>query len=183
MSMYWIAEAVYKHTGVFGIFGIPDVVQVRLRVSSFLFAIVFGTLIYAAFERPFERLRASLRRRRRSHAAVNSVEVGRPARYLQLSAATGLSTPDQQRRPRYEPVRCDTTQILRASSGRVVIVSSPPSVSAPSVSPARAKVTDLRENRKPRHCLVKTIFVVGKRSPDGSSCEDDVMVSSDPATL
>jgi peptidoglycan/LPS O-acetylase OafA/YrhL len=75
MSMYWIAEAVYAHTGVFGIFGIPDVAEVRLRVSSFLFAIVFGTLIYVAFERPFERLRASLRRRRRSHSAIEVVAV------------------------------------------------------------------------------------------------------------
>jgi peptidoglycan/LPS O-acetylase OafA/YrhL len=75
MSMYWIAEAVYTHTGVFGIFGIPDVAEVRLRVSSFLFAMVFGTLIYVAFERPFERLRASLRRRRRSHTAVEVVVV------------------------------------------------------------------------------------------------------------
>jgi peptidoglycan/LPS O-acetylase OafA/YrhL len=75
MSMYWIAEAVYTHAGVFGIFGIPDVAEVRLRVSSFLFAIVFGTLIYVAFERPFERLRASLRRRRRSHTAVEAVPV------------------------------------------------------------------------------------------------------------
>ena len=75
MSMYWIAEAVYTHTGVFGVFGIPDVAEVRLRVSSFLFAIVFGTLIYVAFERPFERLRASLRRRRRTQMAVEAVAV------------------------------------------------------------------------------------------------------------
>jgi peptidoglycan/LPS O-acetylase OafA/YrhL len=75
MSMYWIAEAVYTHTGVFGIFGIPDVAEVRLRASSFLFAMVFGTLVYLAFERPFERLRASLRRRRRSQMAVEAVAV------------------------------------------------------------------------------------------------------------
>jgi len=75
MSMYWIAEAVYTHTGVFGIFGIPDVAEVRLRVWSFLFAVVFGTVIYVMFERPFERLRASLRRRRRSHTALEVVAV------------------------------------------------------------------------------------------------------------
>ena len=75
MSMYWIAEAVYARTGAFGIFGIPDVAELRLRVSSFAFAMVFGTLIYFAFERPFERLRASLRRRRRSHTAVEVVAV------------------------------------------------------------------------------------------------------------
>jgi len=45
MSMYWIAEAVYTRTGVFGIFGVPDVAEVRLRVFSFLFAIVFGAVI------------------------------------------------------------------------------------------------------------------------------------------
>ena len=75
MAMYWIAEAVYTRTGAFGIFGIPDVTELRLRVSSFAFALVFGTLIYFAFERPFERLRASLRRRRRSHVAVEVVAV------------------------------------------------------------------------------------------------------------
>lgn len=75
MSMYWIAEAVYARTGVFGVFGIPDVAETRLRVSSFLFAIMFGTLIYFVFERPFERLRASLRRRRRSRATADVVAV------------------------------------------------------------------------------------------------------------
>ena len=73
MSMYWIAEVVYSRTGVFGIFGIPDVAELRLRTSSFVFAIVFGTAIYFAFERPFERLRARLRRRRVS--AQTAVEV------------------------------------------------------------------------------------------------------------
>ena len=60
MSMYWIAEVVYSRTGVFGIFGFPDVAELRLRTSAFVFAIVFGTAIYFAFERPFERLRARM---------------------------------------------------------------------------------------------------------------------------
>ena len=75
MSMYWIAEAVYTQTGAFGLFGIPDVSELRLRVSAFAFAVVFGTLIYLAFERPFERLRASVRRRRSSRRAVQVVAV------------------------------------------------------------------------------------------------------------
>jgi len=75
ISMYWTAEAVYTHTGAFGLFGIPDVSEVRLRVSAFVFAVVFGTLIYFAFERPFERLRASVRRRRSSRSAVQVVAV------------------------------------------------------------------------------------------------------------
>ena len=73
ISMYWTAEAVYTHTGAFGLFGIPDVSEVRLRVSAFVFAVVFETLIYFAFERPFERLRASVRRRRSSRSAVQVV--------------------------------------------------------------------------------------------------------------
>ncbi len=62
ITMYWIAESVFARTGRFGIFGIPDVTEWRLRVSSFAFAIVAGALVHLAFERPFERVRARVRR-------------------------------------------------------------------------------------------------------------------------
>jgi peptidoglycan/LPS O-acetylase OafA/YrhL len=70
VAMYWIAEYVYTRTGLFGVFGIPDVTEQRLRVSAFVFALIFGCLIYLLFERPFEKLRTRLRRRRRNVPVV-----------------------------------------------------------------------------------------------------------------
>ena len=51
VAMYWIAEYVYTRTGLFGVFEIPDVTEQRLRVSAFVFALIFGCLIYVLFER------------------------------------------------------------------------------------------------------------------------------------
>lgn len=61
IAMYWIAEITYDRTGIFGIFGIPDISESRLRYASFAFAIVFGVATYVLFERPFERIRARIR--------------------------------------------------------------------------------------------------------------------------
>jgi peptidoglycan/LPS O-acetylase OafA/YrhL len=72
IAMYWIAEYVYARTGLFGVFGIPNVTERRLQVSAFVFALIFGCLIYLLFERPFEKLRTRLRRRRRSLRVVSA---------------------------------------------------------------------------------------------------------------
>jgi peptidoglycan/LPS O-acetylase OafA/YrhL len=66
LIMFWLAEAVYRATGVFGIFGAPDEQELRLRLFSFGFALAGGIAIYYAFERPFEALRARLRARTRT---------------------------------------------------------------------------------------------------------------------
>jgi peptidoglycan/LPS O-acetylase OafA/YrhL len=63
LTMYWIAEAVFRATGVFGLFGEPDRTDLRLAFCSYLFALLFGIGIYHLVERPFERLRAVIRRR------------------------------------------------------------------------------------------------------------------------
>ena len=63
LTMYWIAEAVFRATGVFGIFGEPDRSDLRLAIFSYLFALVFGMGVYYVVERPLERFRAQVRRR------------------------------------------------------------------------------------------------------------------------
>jgi hypothetical protein len=63
MTMYWIAEAVFRATGVFGLFGEPDRAELRLAICTYSFALLFGIGIYYLIERPFERLRAMVRRR------------------------------------------------------------------------------------------------------------------------
>jgi peptidoglycan/LPS O-acetylase OafA/YrhL len=57
--MYWIAEYVFARTRLFGI---PDITDLRIHVSAFVFAILAGVFVYFVFERPFERLRARLRK-------------------------------------------------------------------------------------------------------------------------
>ncbi|MGE3274391.1 MAG: acyltransferase family protein [Vicinamibacterales bacterium] len=61
MLMFWAAETIYGLTGIFGIFGQPDVSELRLRVFAYAWALAFGMVIYYAFERPFETLRARVR--------------------------------------------------------------------------------------------------------------------------
>jgi len=61
--MYWIAEYVFAQTGVFGIFGIPDITDLRIHIRAFVFAVLAGMFVYVVFERPFERLRAHFCRR------------------------------------------------------------------------------------------------------------------------
>lgn len=63
VAMYWIAEYVFARTGLFGIFGIPDITDLRIHLSAFVFAILAGAFVYFVFERPFERLRARFRKR------------------------------------------------------------------------------------------------------------------------
>ena len=61
ITMFWIAEAVYRTTGRFGVFGVPDVTEQRLRVSAFCFALLFGVLIHYSCERPLEQVRSRVR--------------------------------------------------------------------------------------------------------------------------
>jgi len=62
LTMYWIAETVYRKTGMFGLFGEPDSSsELRLVISAFLFALLFGIAVYYVVEKPFERLRAVIR--------------------------------------------------------------------------------------------------------------------------
>jgi peptidoglycan/LPS O-acetylase OafA/YrhL len=72
LTMYWIAEAVYRATGVFGLFGEPDRSDLRLALFSYLFALLFGMGVYYLIERPFEQLRAIVRSRRGSAATVRA---------------------------------------------------------------------------------------------------------------
>jgi peptidoglycan/LPS O-acetylase OafA/YrhL len=65
LTMYWIAEAVFRATGVFGLFGEPDKTEFRLAIFAYLFALLFGIGIYRLVERPFERVRATIRIRNR----------------------------------------------------------------------------------------------------------------------
>jgi peptidoglycan/LPS O-acetylase OafA/YrhL len=63
LVMYWIAEYVFARTGVFGIFGIPDITDLRIHIWGFVFAVLAGVFVYVLFERPFERVRARFRKR------------------------------------------------------------------------------------------------------------------------
>jgi peptidoglycan/LPS O-acetylase OafA/YrhL len=81
--MLWLSETVYRTTGIFGIIGVPDVSQLRLRTNLYLFPIAMGVAIYYGLERPFERLRAALRRPSVSQptdfVVAPGVDVRRPA--------------------------------------------------------------------------------------------------------
>lgn len=62
IAMYWVAEAVYAAGGPFGVFGVPDVTEWRLRASSFACAVLVGAGVYLVVERPLERWRTRVRR-------------------------------------------------------------------------------------------------------------------------
>jgi peptidoglycan/LPS O-acetylase OafA/YrhL len=61
MLMLWVAELVHRATGIFGIFGTAD--QELQHLSGYVASLLGGVLIYRLVERPFERLRATIRQR------------------------------------------------------------------------------------------------------------------------
>ena len=61
MAMLWVAEIVYRTTGVFGIFGTPD--EELMHGSAVVGSVFGGALIYWSVERPFGHLRTLVRRR------------------------------------------------------------------------------------------------------------------------
>jgi peptidoglycan/LPS O-acetylase OafA/YrhL len=62
LLMLWISEAVYRSTGVFGIFGEPGVTERMWRYSFYVAALLGAAALYYGLERPLERVRARLRR-------------------------------------------------------------------------------------------------------------------------
>jgi len=79
LFMMWIAEQVFQLTGIFGIFGEPDVREAEWLFWIYAFALGGGALVYWGVERPFERVRARLRGGRMAARADSEPPITEPA--------------------------------------------------------------------------------------------------------